>query len=69
MLPLPVSQLISRSAPNARARYVQSLSFPAPFSPFVLADVFSFSRGRFFGSPILSHVQFFDLHLLPPYVA
>ena len=57
----------SPNAPNAHARYVQSLSFPAPSSPSVSADVFSFSGGRFFGSPILSRVQFFDL--LPPNVA
>ena len=56
-------------SPIAHAHYVQSLSFPAPSSPSILADVFSFSGGRFFGSPILFRVQIFDLHLLPPNVA
>ena len=56
-------------SPIARARYVQSLSFPAPSSPSVSANVFSFSGGRFFGSPILSCIQIFDLHLLLPNVA
>ena len=60
---------ISRGAPNARACYVQSLSLPAPSSPSVSANVFLFSGGRFFGSPILSRVQFIDLHLLPLNVA
>ena len=44
---------ISHDAPNAHARSVQPLSFPAPSSPSVLANVFSFSGGPFFGPPYI----------------
>ena len=60
---------VSRDAPNAHACSVQPLSFSAPPSPSVSANVFLFSGGPFFSPPILSCIQLFDLHLLPQNVA
>ena len=59
---------ISCDARDTRAHYVQS-SLSTPSSPSVSANVFSFSGGPFFGSSLLSYIQFSDLHLLPPNVA